>query len=70
MTTLPRLAQFIRRTLISAGGLFLLLGMCPACLGGPEGGGREGGKVFLALGICLAAVCLVFYIVAKGREKD
>jgi len=27
-------------------------------------------KVFFALGICLAAVFLVFYIVVKGREKD
>jgi hypothetical protein len=32
--------------------------------------GGEGGKVFLALGICLAAVFLVCYIVIKGREKD
>ena len=40
------------------------------CLGHFEGGGREGGKVFLALGICLAVVFLVFYIVVKGREKD
>jgi len=32
--------------------------------------GGEGAKVFLALGICLAAVFLVFYIVVKGREKD
>jgi len=29
-----------------------------------------GGKVFLSLGICLAAVFLVFYIVVKGREKE
>ncbi len=27
-------------------------------------------KVFSALGICLAAVFLVFYIVVKMREKD
>ncbi|MDO9210382.1 MAG: hypothetical protein Q7V48_06490 [Deltaproteobacteria bacterium] len=27
-------------------------------------------KIFLALGICLAAVFLIFYIVVKGREKD
>jgi len=32
--------------------------------------GGEGAKIFLALGICLAAVFLVFYIVVKGREKD
>jgi hypothetical protein len=27
-------------------------------------------KVFSALGICLAAVFLVFYLVVKWREKD
>jgi len=27
-------------------------------------------KVFSALGVCLAAVFLVFYIVVKLREKD
>lgn len=32
--------------------------------------GSAGLKVFLALGICLAAVFLIFYIVVKGREKD
>jgi len=31
--------------------------------------GSEGAKVFLALGICLAAVFLVCYLVIKGREK-
>ncbi len=35
-----------------------------------ESPGGAGGKVFLALGICLAAIFLVFYIVVKGREKD
>jgi len=35
-----------------------------------ETAGGEGTKVFLALGICLAAVFLVFYMVIKGREKD
>ncbi len=36
-------------------------------------GGREGSpalKVFSALGICLAAIFLIFYIVIKGREKE
>jgi hypothetical protein len=35
--------------------------------------GEEGSpaiKVFSALGICLAAVFLVFYLVVKWREKD
>ena len=40
------------------------------CVGGPGGEMNAGGKVFLALGICLAAVFLVFYIVVKGREKE
>jgi hypothetical protein len=45
----------------------------PACLflaGCGDRPGSEGAKVFLALGICLAAVFLVFYIVVKAREKD
>jgi hypothetical protein len=41
--------------------------LLPGC---GERPGGEGGRVFLALGICLAAVFLVFYIVVKGREKD
>ena len=48
--------------------VFLFLaGFLSGCAERPGG---EGGKVFLALGICLAAVFLVFYIVVKGREKD
>ena len=35
-----------------------------------EGPGSAGAKVFLALGICLAAVFLIFYLVVKWREKD
>jgi hypothetical protein len=50
--------------------LLILGGWIPACLNRSGEGGSEGGKVFLALGICLAAVFLVFYIVVKGREKD
>jgi hypothetical protein len=47
--------------------LFLALGaFFPGCGDRP---GSEGAKVFLALGICLAAVFLVCYIVIKGREK-
>ena len=46
---------------------FFLAGMLlPGCGDRPGG---EGAKVFLALGICLAAVFLVCYIVIKGREK-
>ncbi len=40
------------------------------CLGCSQGEGREGAKVFLALGISLAAVFLIFYIVVKGRGKE
>ncbi len=51
--------------------------VCPAlmsflfmtsCFGGEEGSPAL--KVFSALGICLAAIFLVFYIVIKGREKE
>jgi len=45
-------------------------GWVAGCLGRSDGEGSAGGKIFLALGICLAAVFLVFYIVVKGREKD
>ncbi len=47
-----------------------LWGLLSSCLPRSEGEGSAGAKVFLALGICLAAVFLVFYIVVKGREKD
>ena len=40
------------------------------CLGCSQGEGSEGAKVFLALGICLAAVFLIFFIVIKGKEKE
>ena len=43
-----------------------ILGVLAGC---GERPGGEGAKVFLALGICLAAVFLIFYIVVKGREK-
>ena len=51
-------------------GLILWILACPFLAGCGEGPGSAGGKVFLALGICLAAVFLVFYIVVKGQEKD
>ena len=47
-----------------------LWGWIPGCVARSDGEGSAGGKIFLALGICLAAVFLVFYIVVKGREKD
>jgi len=45
-------------------------GWIPGCVNRSDGEGSAGGKVFMGLGICLAAVFLVFYIVVKGREKD
>jgi hypothetical protein len=44
--------------------------LIPGCLQRSGDEGSAGVKVFLALGICLAAVFLIFYIVVKGREKD
>jgi hypothetical protein len=44
-----------------------VMGLLAGCGDRP---GSEGAKVFLALGVCLAAVFLIFYIVVKGREKD
>jgi len=51
----------------------LVLSMLPLLTGCTQRSGDEGSpaiKVFSALGICLAAVFLVFYIVVKMREKD
>ncbi len=50
-----------------------VLSMLPILTGCTQRSGDEGSpaiKVFSALGICLAAVFLVFYIVVKMREKD
>ena len=54
-------------------GLGAVLAMLPLLTGCVQRSGDEGSpaiKVFSALGICLAAVFLVFYIVVKMREKD
>jgi hypothetical protein len=56
--------EIFLRTLLTA---LAFGGLLPGC---GERPGGEGAKVFLALGICLAAVFLVCYIVIKGREKD
>jgi len=45
-------------------------GLISGCLARPGGEGSAGAKVFLALGICRAAIFLVSYIVMKGWEKD
>lgn len=49
---------------------FVPLSFISACMGESGEGGSAGAKVFLALGICLAAVFLIFYIVVKGRERE
>jgi len=48
----------------------VILPILGALAGCGERPGSEGAKVFLALGVCLAAVFLIFYIVIKSREKD
>ncbi len=56
------------RTLLKKLGVILpVMGLIAGC---GERPGSEGAKVFLALGVCLAAVFLIFYIVIKSREKD
>jgi len=52
---------------IAAVFLFLTLSGC-GFQSGPEGSPAL--KLFAALGICLAAVFLIFYIVVKSREKE
>jgi hypothetical protein len=54
-------------------GLSAALAMLPLLTGCMQRSGEEGSpaiKVFSALGICLAAIFLVFYLVVKWREKD
>ena len=54
-------------------GLWAALAMLPLLTGCMQRSGEEGSpaiKVFSALGICLAAIFLVFYLVVKWREKD
>jgi hypothetical protein len=53
--------------------LWAALAMLPLLTGCMQRSGDEGSpaiKVFSALGICLAAIFLVFYLVVKWREKD
>ena len=45
-------------------------GLIGGCVARPGGEDSPALKVFLALGICLGAVFLIFYLVVKGREKD
>jgi len=56
------------KTILKRLGVILpVMGLIAGC---GERPGSEGAKVFLALGVCLAAVFLIFYIVIKSREKD
>jgi hypothetical protein len=56
------------RTVLKRWGAILpIMGVLAGC---GERPGSEGAKVFLALGVCLAAVFLIFYIVVKSREKE
>jgi len=57
------MAYFLRNRVIG----IAIWGIIAGC---GERPGSAGAKVFLALGICLAAVFLIFYLVVKGREKD
>jgi hypothetical protein len=56
------------RTILRVWGAILsMMGLLAGC---GERPGSEGAKVFLALGVSLAAVFLIFYIVVKSREKE
>ena len=57
----------MRAILKKLGVILPIMGLLAGC---GERPGSEGAKVFLALGVCLAAVFLIFYIVVKSREKD
>ncbi|MDH4264206.1 MAG: hypothetical protein OEW45_01090 [Deltaproteobacteria bacterium] len=48
----------------------LLLLFSSGCFQRSDAEGSPAIKIFLALGICLAAIFIVFFIVVKGREKD
>ena len=47
-----------------------LLLLIASCMQRADDEGSHALKVFSALGICLGAIFLVFYIVVKWREKD
>jgi len=51
-------------------GAFVLVLILNGCAFQSGAEGNPALKVFGALGICLAAVVLIFYIVVKSREKD
>jgi hypothetical protein len=49
---------------------FLSLLLLNGCALSAGEGGNPAFKLFSALGICLAAVFVIFFIVVKMREKD
>jgi len=50
--------------------LFIFLLSMAGCFQRSADEGHPALKVFSALGICLAAIFIVFYLVVKSREKD
>jgi uncharacterized membrane protein len=52
------------------GPVLSLLPLITSCMQRADDEGSPALKVFSALGICLGAIFLVFYIVVKWREKD
>lgn len=71
MSGLNQLVNIARKIIRTLSWVFsILLLFTSGCLQRSGEEGSAGLKVFLALGICLAAVFIVFFIVVKGREKD
>lgn len=65
-----RISGIMNSLLQGLGAVFAMLPLLTGCM---QRSGEEGSpaiKVFSALGICLAAIFLVFYLVVKWREKD
>jgi len=52
------------------GPILSMLPLLAGCMQRADDEGSPAIKVFSALGICLGAVFLVFYLVVKWREKD
>jgi hypothetical protein len=50
--------------------LYILLLSIAGCFQRSGDEGHPALKLFSALGICLAAIVIVFYLVVKSREKD
>jgi hypothetical protein len=71
MSGLNQLGNIARKIFKNWSRIFsILLLFASGCFQRSDDEGSPAIKIFLALGICLAAVFLIFYIVVKGREKD